>query len=553
MLHTGETLHEFLQQREAIGKEAAGAGTGTPDLESLWRSGAAPAGRIADLVAEYYGFARVTFDEVSRCPPAFGDLSRRYLRDGAIFPFDSVDGIALAVADPGRSDLLRAVRLALGGKPLIQVISFEEIDLLFRRAGEENAGSAPVVVADASPADVSETAETLQDLARGAPIVRIIDAILERAVEIGATDIHFETERDQLRVRLRVDGLLRREKVLPVNLAPAVISRIKILASLDIADRRLPQDGRANLRIGNVEADLRVAVMPTIHGETAVLRILLRDSRLLDFSRIGMSDEDQRSFRKLLGEPHGMIVVTGPTGSGKTTTLATAVSLLNDPSRKIVTVEDPIEYQIPGIHQTQIKPVIGLTFASALRSFLRHDPDVIMVGEMRDGETAAIGVQAALTGHLVLTTLHTNSAVDAIIRLTDLGVEPYLVGAGLRGVLGQRLVRKLCERCRKPDERADEVLRGLAQMRGVALPARSNAHSAAGCEACGHTGYRGRIGIFEVLRTDEVLRGLIRRQADPAEIAELGRRNGMRTMLEDGLAKCAMGLTSAEELLRAAD
>lgn len=546
-----------MRQHGVPAREPAGSGPASTDPETLWRSGALPAARIADLAAEYYGIARVTFDEVSRHAPAFGDLSRKYLRDGAIFPFQSGEGVALAIADPGRKDLLRAVRLALGVQPRIQVISFEEIDLLFGRAEQDREQDredpASVALADPPPASLAETAEALQDLARGAPIVRIIDGILERAVEIGATDIHFETERDQLRVRLRVDGLLRREKVLPVHLAPAIISRIKILASLDIADRRLPQDGRANLRIGNVEADLRVAVMPAIHGEKAVLRILVRDSRLLDFARIGMSEEDQRSFRLLLGEPHGMIVVTGPTGSGKTTTLATAVSLLNDPSRKIVTVEDPVEYQIAGLHQTQIKPAIGLTFASALRSFLRHDPDVIVVGEMRDGETASIGVQAALTGHLVLTTLHTNSAVDAIIRLTDLGVEPYLVGASLRGVLGQRLVRKLCERCRRRDPEADEALLRLAQKRSITLPPHLGTHSAPGCEACGHTGYRGRVGIFEVLRTDDELRGLIRRQADSDAIADVGRRAGMKTMLEDGLGKCAMGLTSIEEVLRAAD
>lgn len=553
MRHAGETFFEFLQRREALSSGQRAAEEVIADLETLWRNGTASAGALADLASEYYDLTRAKFDEVSRLPPHFGDLSRRYLKDGAVYPFKSDEEIVLAVADPTRSDTLRAIKLALGVKPALQVISFEEIEMLFSRTGDAGSDSTPSPTIGELPTEAPDTAEALKDLARGAPIVRIIDAILERAVEIGATDIHLETERDQLRVRLRVDGLLRREKMFPLHLAPAIISRIKILASLDIADRRLPQDGRANLRIGNVEADLRVAVMPTIHGETAVVRILLRDSRLLEFSRIGMSVGDQRAFEKLLDEPHGMIVVTGPTGSGKTTTLATAVNLLNLPSRKIVTVEDPIEYQIPGVHQTQIKPQIGLTFASALRSFLRHDPDVIMVGEMRDGETASIGIQAALTGHLVLTTLHTNSAVDAVIRLTDLGVEPYLVGAGLRGVLGQRLVRRLCDRCRRPSEQANEALRDFAQTRCIALPPHSSAYSAPGCEACGHTGYRGRIGIFEVLRADEELRGMIRHRSDPAEIVEHGRQAGMRTMLEDGLAKCASGLTSTEEVLRATD
>lgn len=548
MLQRAETLSEFVQQH--IPRNGAGDAS---DLESLWRNGTLPSDRVAALAAEYYGLPRADFSAVSKAPAAFKDLSRRFLREGAIFPFEGEDGIALAVADPGRREALRAVRLALGAMPPLAVVSFEEIDFLFERSNEAGEAAAPVVSPDgASEEGPAESIDSLQDLARGAPIVRIIDGILERAVEAGATDIHFETERDGLRVRLRVDGMLRREQKLALNLAPAVISRLKILAGLDIADRRLPQDGRANLRVGSVEADLRVAVMPTVHGETAVLRILLRDSRLLDFARIGMTDKDRRAFERLLAEPYGMIVVTGPTGSGKTTTLATAVSLLNDPARKIVTIEDPIEYQIAGIHQTQVKPGIGLTFASALRSFLRHDPDIIMVGEMRDGETAGIGVQAALTGHLVLTTLHTNSAADAIVRLADMGVEPYLIGASLRGVLGQRLVRKLCERCKKPDERAEDALRRLAEARGFALGGGGlECCTAPGCEACGHSGFRGRIGIFEVLPADEKLRALVRQRADPEIVAEHGRLIGMTTMFEDGLSKCARGATTVEEVLRA--
>jgi general secretion pathway protein E len=252
----------------------------------------------------------------------------------------------------------------------------------------------------------------------------------------------------------------------------------------------------------------------------------------------------------MLAEPHGVVIVTGPTGSGKTTTLATAISMLNDPARKIVTVEDPIEYQIPGVHQTQIKPAIGLTFASALRSFLRHDPDVIMVGEMRDGETASIGIQAALTGHLVLTTLHTNTAFDAVVRLADMGVEPYLTASTLRGVLGQRLVRRLCERCRRPDPREAEIARDVAAARGYRIDPDAVFHGPVGCEACGQTGYRGRIGIFEAMRIDDDVRRLIRHQPDPQRITEAARAGGMTTMLEDGLSKSGRGLTSMEEVLR---
>ena len=376
--------------------------------------------------------------------------------------------------------------------------------------------------------------------------------MFERAVELGATDIHLEAERDHMLVRFRIDGYLRHDRKLAASQAPAVISRIKILASLDIAERRLPQDGRANLRIGSVEADLRIAVIPTIHGETAVLRILIKDPRLLDFARIGMVEADRKAFETLLAEPHGIVIVTGPTGSGKTTTLATAISLLNVPSRKIVTVEDPIEYQITGIHQTQIKPQIGLTFATTLRSFLRHDPDVIMVGEMRDRETASIGIQAALTGHLVLTTLHTNSASAAIVRLVDMGIEPYLIGASLARCSWSAFGSPVCaNRCRRPDETMTDAARHLAQEKGFACEPIETIHKSVGCEACGQTGYRGRIGIFEVLRINTAMHAAIRDGSDSNRVADTAQLAGMRTMLEDGLVKCSQGLTSLEEILRA--
>jgi general secretion pathway protein E len=546
-------LQSFLATRTGVSKTAASPLPMKPmSAEEMWRSGVATASDIADALSQFHALPRGQFEAISGRTHLMTDLSRRYLRDAHLFPFEDEGEPVLALADPARSDAIRAVQLALGTRPALRIVSFEDIALLFERASEEAGPDAGVAAVEQPDEEaVGESLQSIQDLARGAPVVRLIDEILERAVGAGATDIHLETERDHLRVRFRVDGFLRRDQRLPLGMAPAVISRIKILAGLDIADRRLPQDGRANIRIGTAEADLRVAVMPTLHGETAVLRILLRDSRLLDLGRIGMGDRDQRAFEALLAEPHGVVVVTGPTGSGKTTTLATAISMLNDPGRKIVTVEDPIEYQIPGIHQTQIKPGIGLTFASALRSFLRHDPDVIMVGEMRDRETASIGIQAALTGHLVLTTLHTNSASDAVVRLIDMGVEPYLLGASLRGVLGQRLVRRLCERCKAPDDSVTEGARALAARRGIGLPATLNFHKPVGCDACGQSGYRGRIGIFEVLPVDEDIRAVIRRDPDPSAIAELAQRQGMTTMLADGLSRCAAGTTTIDEVLRA--
>ena len=381
-------------------------------------------------------------------------------------------------------------------------------------------------------------------------MVHAVDAMLETAVNLSATDIHIEPAREGVRVRMRIDGVLRLHEVLPNRMARAVVSRVKILAGLNIAERRLPQDGRARARVGGGEADLRIATMPTMHGEAVVIRILVKEASSLDLARLGMSAHDLKAFSEVLAEPHGLIVVSGPTGSGKTTTLAAALSTLNDPERKIMTIEDPIEYQIPGIHQTQVKPSIDLTFASALRSFLRHDPDVLMVGEMRDHATATIAIQAALTGHLVLTTLHTNSAADAVIRLIDLGVEDFLLVSSLRCIVGQRLVRKLCERCRTPTNQPPASARALVEKGLLTLIPGETFHVAPGCSWCGRTGYRGRIGIFEVLRLDNTLRSLIRRRLDMAEIEQHARASGMTTMLEDGMAKFRAGLTSVEEVLR---
>jgi len=526
-------------------------------LESLWRGGHANAADLAVIAAEFHGLPLARPAAVAAGAFVGADLSLRFLREAFILPYADEHGPSLAVADPGSGEEIEAVRLALPGANALAILPFDAFERLFAEIGKEGQGDQ---AARAEGADtplegldlaLGDDPEALQDLARGAPIVRAVDQVLERALEAGATDIHFETGREALRIRLRVDGILRLDQSLPKRLAPAVISRIKILAGLDIAERRLPQDGRANIRIGHAEADLRIAVMPTLYGETAVARILLKDARLLDFARIGMDAINRTAFERLLAEPHGIIIVTGPTGSGKTTTLATAVSLLNDPARKIVTVEDPIEYQIAGIHQTQIKPAIGLGFAQALRAFLRHDPDVMMVGEMRDGETASIGIQAALTGHLVLTTLHTNSATDAVIRLTDMGVEPYLIAASLRGVLGQRLVRRLCERCRRPAaDRAAEV-RDLCRARGLSAPEGTDYHRAVGCPTCGGSGFHGRVGIFEVFAATPEIRALIRERPDPQRLMAAARLEGMTTMLEDGLIKAAQGFTCIDEVFRA--
>ena len=370
-----------------------------------------------------------------------------------MFPFDAGGGrICLALADPTDSAAQRGAQIVLGGELAVAIASFDDIAAVLSERltaeGERTEGSS----ADSASSGVEDSIDSLRDLASGAPVVRAVNDLLERAIDLRASDIHIEPMRNGLSVRMRVDGLLRATPA-PTHVLPqALISRIKILAGLNIAERRLPQDGAARLDVARLNIDVRVATMPTHHGECAVIRLLPRDRGLLDIAKLGLRADDERKIRRFIDLPHGMLVITGPTGSGKTTTLATMLSALNTPSRKILTIEDPVEYEIAGVNQSQVKPAIGLTFATALRAFVRQDPDVIMVGEVRDAETANIAVHAALTGHLVLTTLHTETAVAAVPRLLDLGVEGFLLRSTLRGVIGQRLVRVLCDRCKERRE-----------------------------------------------------------------------------------------------------
>jgi general secretion pathway protein E len=349
---------------------------------------------------------------------------------------------------------------------------------------------------------------------------------------------------------MRVDGMLRAMPAPPGVMPQALVSRIKILAGLNIAERRLPQDGAARLRVGRSEIDVRVATMPTQHGESAAVRLLPRDRGLLELSKLGLSSRDESTLRHLLALPHGMIVITGPTGSGKTTTLATMLSILNETTRKILTIEDPVEYEIPGINQSQVKPSIGLTFATALRAFVRQDPDVIMVGEIRDAETANIAIHAALTGHLVLTTLHTETAAAAVPRLLDLGVEGFLLKSTLRAVIAQRLVRMLCDRCKTQRKLDAGDLARDPRYAMIGFAAGDMVHEACGCERCGASGFRGRAGVFEVLEMTGEVRNMVGSQTDANMLDQAAIKAGMTTMLDDAVAKCRAGVTTVPETLR---
>jgi general secretion pathway protein E len=394
--------------------------------------------------------------------------------------------------------------------------------------------------------DAEADVERLRDLASEAPVIRLVNRMIERAVEQRASDIHIEPFEGRLRVRYRVDGMLGETEAPAEKLAAAIVSRIKIMARLNIAERRLPQDGRIKVVVRGKEFDLRISTTPSLHGESVVMRILDRDGAVLDFKALGFRDDTLKSYLSALERPHGILLVTGPTGSGKTTTLYTSLIRLNSPERKILTVEDPVEYQLDGVLQIQVKPEIDLTFARALRSFLRQDPDILMIGEIRDLETAQIGVQAALTGHLVLSTLHTNDAAGAIARLMDMGVPDYLLTSTINGVAAQRLVRKLCPDCREASEPDAEL---LARLDAGDNPPRVLYH-AKGCDHCKGTGYAGRAALVEVLVMDDALRRLVLQRADAREIEKAAVEGGMRTLYQDGLLKAAAGVTSIEEVLR---
>ncbi|MCC4597066.1 type II secretion system ATPase GspE [Xanthomonas campestris pv. phormiicola] len=482
--------------------------------------------------------------------PEAQPLSLRFLKQFHVCPLGERDGaLELWMSDPHEAYAADAVRLATGFQVLPRVGLRSEIDDLIERwFGQGRSAMGAIVETADGDSTAADDIEHLRDLASEAPVIRLVNLVIQRAVELRASDIHIEPFENRLKVRYRVDGVLIDGESPPANLTAAVISRVKIMAKLNIAERRLPQDGRIMLRVQGKELDLRVSTVPTAHGESVVMRLLDRETVVFDFHRLGFTDAFLPQFRKVLEQPHGILLVTGPTGSGKTTTLYTALSQLNTADVKIITVEDPVEYQIEGINQIQAKPQIGLDFSHALRSIVRQDPDIIMIGEMRDLETARIAIQSALTGHLVLSTLHTNNAAGGITRLLDMGVEDYLLTSTINGILAQRLVRRLepthAERyAASPEEIEKFELRRLQPEGDIFLfrPRPS---------AIAPTGYLGRTTIMEFLVMNDALRRAVMRHAGMGEIEQLAREAGMRTMYEDGIGKALSGQTTIEEVLR---
>jgi len=400
-------------------------------------------------------------------------------------------------------------------------------------------------------------ARTLRELAEDAPVVAFVNNTMAQALEARASDIHVEPGERECTLRFRIDGVLHTRSTIGMDRYPAIASRIKLIGGLDIAERRLPQDGRIGTRVAGREVDIRISSIPAVHGESLVLRLLPKERGDIGMHRIGMEPDHKAQFLDWLQWPNGLVLVTGPTGSGKSTTLYSALSTINDGVRKLITVEDPVELRLPGVVQIQTQADIGYTFARALRSILRHDPDVIMVGEIRDRETAEIAIQAALTGHLVLATLHTNDALSAVNRLVDMGIEPYLVAASLRAVMAQRLVRRLCPSCARPHDDPDFLQQRWARLKPrlaplAEVPAEPGWLMASGCEACGGTGYRGRVGIYELVTVTPALQHEIAQNAAIERLVELANGDGRRSMVDDGLIKAARGLSTLDEVLRAA-
>jgi len=498
------------------------------------------------------GLRFLSAGELPAALPLVPNLSPKYLRHYVACPV-TIEGdiVTVATTDPDNALLLDDLRQHLGPAVRLCVAPASAILEAIERTYEATT-ALQKIVDDIEPgamdperegdADISQ----LRDMASEAPVVRLVNLLLEEAVERDASDVHIEPFEDTLRVRYRIDGLLYEQEAPPRGLQAALTSRIKIMAELNIAERRLPQDGRIRVTTQGRRVDIRVSTIPTIHGESIVMRLLDRSSVFLPFDRLGLAPRVAEHFEGLIHRPHGIVLVTGPTGSGKTTTLYAALDKINRPDLKIITVEDPVEYQLKGVNQIPVRPKIGLSFASGLRHIVRQDPDVIMVGEIRDLETAEIAIQAALTGHLVFSTLHTNDAPGAVTRLQDMGCEPYLVCSVLGGVLAQRLVRRICRVCRAPDHPDPADLLGI----GVTDATGADLFRGKGCDECRGTGYRGRTGIYELLRITDDTRSLILGKAPTAAIRRHAADHGMVSLREDGWAKACAGVTTVAEILR---
>ncbi len=503
--------------------------------------------KLVQVLAGHMGVEFVNLAEITIDPTAAGLIPETLARRYSVIPYAFEDGVVLvAMADPSNVLVVDDIRAITGLRVTPKISTRSDIDDAIRQMGrydESVSDLADLVGDDEESDDLSNIEAAVEE----APIIKLVNTLVTRAVNERASDLHIEPGERDLRVRFRIDGVLHEIMTTPRSVSGAVVSRLKIMADLDIAERRVPQDGRVSLRVAGRQIDLRVATLPSIYGEKVVIRILDKDDAILELPDLGFLPDALDRFETSYRKPYGAILVTGPTGSGKTTTLYSALNILNEPSKNIITVEDPVEYRLPGVTQVQVNRKAGLQFARVLRAILRSDPDIVLVGEVRDVETAKTAVEAALTGHLVLTTLHTNDAASSINRLIDMGVEPYLVSSALDSILAQRLARRICERCRTPKEASEDIVR---QMGYDPADGPITIYDAVGCKVCSDTGYRGRFSINEVLLVTEEIQRLAVERRPSDEIKAMAIEQGMRTLRQDGLEKVKLGLTTLEEVLR---
>jgi general secretion pathway protein E len=523
---------------------------GDPILRMLVRLGLVSERDLAQALAEVLDLPLAESTDFPEAPVAEGRLALRFLKDHHVLPLrENNETLDAVLADPTETFVLEALALAADKQVRVRVGLASEIDLALERLYEQ--AQQPISEAEGELGEFDEEdIEHLKDLASEAPVIRMVNQIVQRAVDARASDIHIEPFADALKIRYRVDGILKEVDSPPVRSTAAIISRVKIMAKLNIAERRLPQDGRIPLRVQGKDLDLRVSTVPTMFGESVVMRLLDKESVRFDLDALGFDGSPKERLLSVLDVPYGILLVTGPTGSGKSTTLYTALSRLNTEERKIITVEDPVEYQLAGINQIQVKAQIGMTFAGALRAIVRQDPDIIMVGEMRDLETARIAVQSALTGHIVLSTLHTNDAASGVTRLLEMGVEDYLLTSTVNGILAQRLVRRLCPHCREPYRPLPEL---AAKLERIAAGGPVGLYRAVGCDQCQGTGYRGRLVITEVLLMTDTIRKAVLNHVTATEIQRIALEEGMVSMYDDGLRKALQGRTTLEEVMRVAE
>ena len=539
-LTTPDVVEQALARAKATGERVG---------EALVAVGAVKSEDVLRALAEQQSLAYLSRDELPSPLPIVKNLSPKYLRQYTVCPVSIENGLlTVATADPLNTVVLDDLRQFTGLAVKLVVSSAEAITEAIDRTYDGAATPLQRIVEgmEDEGAGEEEDVNHLRDMAFEAPVVRLVNLLIENAIDAEASDIHVEPFEDTFRIRYRLDGILFDQEAPPRRLQAAVTSRIKLMAEMNIAERRLPQDGRIRVTLRGRRVDIRVSTIPTVHGESIVMRLLDRSSVFLPMEKLGFAPGTLRRFEALIKRPHGILLVTGPTGSGKTTTLYGALDKINTPDRKIITVEDPVEYQLKGVNQIHVKPKIGLTFATGLRHIVRQDPDVILIGEIRDLETAEIAIQAALTGHLVFSTLHTNDAPGAITRLQDMGVEPYLVASVLEGVLAQRLVRRICTACRVPDtpNAADLEALGIEGTSGRTL------YRGRGCDECRGTGYRGRTGIYELFPITEDARSLILKRAPSRDIRRYAIEADMVTLRMDGWLKACESVTTVEEILR---